>query len=92
MLAVPGQLSIGAGASLLQLTSHVVRHLLHILLTSDLKERVQNKAGNYLPYDTQGGGHRGESHFYSPRTEVKILEMTSGAQRDETSRKISLLS
>ena len=45
---------------------------------------------NTMPYDTHGGGHRGESRLYCPRTEVKFSEMTSGAQRHESSRKISL--
>ena len=43
-----------------------------------------------MPYDTHGGGHRGESRFYFPRTEVKFSEMTSGEQQHESSRKISL--
>ena len=33
-----------------------------------------------MPYDTHGGGHRGESRLYCPRTEMKFSEMTSGAQ------------
>ena len=45
---------------------------------------------NTMPYDTHGGGHIGELRLYCPRTEVKFSEMTSGAQRDESSRKISL--
>ena len=43
-----------------------------------------------LPYDTHGGGQRGELRLYCPRTEVKFSEMRSGAQRHESSRKISL--
>ena len=45
-----------------------------------------------MPYDTHGGGHRGESHLYCPRTEVKFFEMTSEAQRHKSPRKISLSS
>ena len=43
-----------------------------------------------MPYDTHGGGHRGESRLYCPGTEVKFSEMTIGAQRHELSRKISV--
>ena len=34
---------------------------------------------NNMPYDTHGGGHRGELRLYCPKTEVKFSEMTSGA-------------
>ena len=44
--------------------------------------------GHTMPYDTHGGGHRGEFHLYCPRTEVKFSEMTGGAQRHESSRTI----
>ena len=45
---------------------------------------------NTMPYDTHGGGHIGELRLYCPRTEVKFSEMTSGAQRHVSSRKIVL--
>ena len=45
-----------------------------------------------MPYDTHGGGHRGELHLYCQRTKVKFSEMTSRGQRHESSGKISLLS
>ena len=45
---------------------------------------------NIMPYDTHGGGHRGELRLFCPRTEVKFFERTSGAQRHESLRKISL--
>ena len=34
-----------------------------------------------MPYDTHGGGHRGESRLYCPRTEVNFSEMTREAKR-----------
>ena len=38
-----------------------------------------------MPYDTRGGGHRGEPHLYCPRTEVKFSEMKSGVLKNLTS-------
>ena len=43
-----------------------------------------------MPYDTHGGGHRGESRLYCPGMEVKFSEMTSGAEQHKSSRKILL--
>ena len=43
-----------------------------------------------MPYDTHGGGHRGELRLYCPRTKVKFSKMTCGAHRHKSSRKISL--
>ena len=40
----------------------------------------QEKSENTMPYDTHGGGHRGELLLYCPRTEVKFSKMMSGAK------------
>ena len=53
-------------------------------------EGFSKGSGYIMPYDTHGGGHRGELRLYCPRTEVKFSKIMSGAQRHESSRKISL--